>query len=202
MQRFNLPGNPYHMPVLLYKTPAAWVKCVLDDFSAFLRDHAAAEKKASGMAISMLSHYPDRTELVEAMAELAIEEMAHYREVVKLIHRRGEITGKDEKDLYINEFRKTMRKESEQYFLDRMLIAGIIEARGAERFGLLAQALEPGELKTFYQLISRSEEKHINLFIDLAGRYFHTDVIQPRLDELLTLEADIVRKLPIRPALH
>ena len=38
------------------------------DFDSFLLDHAAAEKKASGMAISMLSHYPDKVELVAAMA--------------------------------------------------------------------------------------------------------------------------------------
>ncbi len=46
------------------------------DFDSFLLDHAAAEKKASGMAVSMLSHYPDRVELVAAMADLAVEEAA------------------------------------------------------------------------------------------------------------------------------
>ena len=69
------------------------------DFDAFLLDHAAAEKKASGMAISMLSHYPDRVELVAAMAELAVEELTHYREVVKWIHRRGLLTAADRKML-------------------------------------------------------------------------------------------------------
>jgi tRNA-(ms[2]io[6]A)-hydroxylase len=187
---------------LLYNTPPAWIEAVLADFAAFLRDHAAAEKKASGMAISMLSHYPDRTALVEAMAELAIEELAHYREVVKIIHGRGEITGKDEKDPYINRFRSAMRQESEPYFLDRLLVAGIIEARGAERFGLVADALEPGQLKTFYEIISRSEEKHIDLFIDLAKQYFAEEEVLARLQELLEVEAAIVRELPIRAALH
>jgi len=41
---------------LLYTTPDAWTQQVLADFDSFLLDHAAAEKKASGMAISMLSH--------------------------------------------------------------------------------------------------------------------------------------------------
>ena len=53
----------------------SWVDCVLDNFDTFLLDHAAAEKKASGMALSMVSHYPDRPQLVLAMAELAVEEM-------------------------------------------------------------------------------------------------------------------------------
>ena len=47
----------------------------MDDFDRFLLDHAAAEKKASGMALSMVSHYPDRTRLVAAMTDLAVEEM-------------------------------------------------------------------------------------------------------------------------------
>ena len=90
---------------LRYTTPPAWTQAVLDDFDTFLQDHAAAEKKASGMAISMLSHYPDRVELVAAMADLAVEEMTHYREVVKWIHRRGGITTADTKDPYVVAFR-------------------------------------------------------------------------------------------------
>ncbi len=36
-----------------------WIGSVMADFDAFLLDHASAEKKASGMAMSMISHYPD-----------------------------------------------------------------------------------------------------------------------------------------------
>jgi tRNA-(ms[2]io[6]A)-hydroxylase len=187
---------------LRYATPAAWTETVTADFDSFLLDHAAAEKKASGMAISMLSHYPDRIELVSAMADLAVEELTHYREVVKWIHRRGLVTGADEKDPYVLEFRKSIRQGREAYLLDRLLTASIIEARGAERFGLVAEALEQGALKTFYRSIARSEERHYTLFLELAGRYIDADTIDRRWDELLAIEADIVRKLPIRAALH
>ncbi len=185
-----------------YATPQQWTDTVLAEFDQFLLDHAAAEKKAAGMAISMLSHYPNRVELVEAMSELAVEEMTHYREVVKLIHSRGGITCKDEKDPYVNTFRKSLRKGSDEYFIDRLLIGGIIEARGAERFGLIATALEPGKLKTFYTSISRSEERHQDLMIDLALLYFPEEVVMLRLQQLTTIEAEIVTKLPYRPALH
>lgn len=187
---------------LLYPTPDAWTETVLGDFDRFLRDHAAAEKKASGMAVSMLSHYPDRTELVAAMADLAVEELTHYREVVKWIHRRGGITAADEKDPYVLQFRECLRKGRDVYLLDRLLTAGIIEARGAERFALVAEALEPGPLKTFYRAIARSEERHYELFKDLAGHYFADDVVTQRWDELLEKEAEIVRQLPLRAALH
>ena len=138
---------------LRFATPQAWTTAVMGDFDHFLLDHAAAEKKASGMAISMLSHYPDRIELVAAMADLAIEELTHYREVLKWIHRRGLITTSDQKDPYVGAFRRSLRQGSDIYFLDRLLTASIIEARGAERFSLVAEALEPGPLKKFYQSI-------------------------------------------------
>jgi tRNA-(ms[2]io[6]A)-hydroxylase len=187
---------------LLYDTPAEWTETVLADFDSFLQDHAAAEKKASGMAISMLSHYPDRVELVAAMADLAIEELSHYREVVKWLHRRGLLTTADQKDPYVIEFRKAIRGGTEAYLLDRLLTASIIEARGAERFGLVAEALEPGELKKFYESISRSEERHYELFLELAALYIEPEIIQQRWQQLLEVEAGIVAGLPLRPALH
>lgn len=179
-----------------------WLQAVLDNFDDFLLDHAAAEKKASGMAMSMLSHYPDRKELVLAMADLAIEELSHYREVIKWIHQRGLITGKDQRDSYVLALREHFRRDSEDYFLDRLLIGGIIEARGAERFGLIAEALTESALKQFYQAITRSEQRHNNLFIELAELYFPDAIIETRLDQLLDIEAKILSGLPVRPALH
>jgi len=187
---------------LRYPTPTAWTEAVLADFDGFLLDHAAAEKKASGMAISMLSHYPDKVELVAAMAELAVEELTHYREVVKWIHRRGLLTVADRKDQYVLALRETIRKGREEYLLDRLLTASIIEARGAERFALVAGALEAGPLQKFYQSIARSEGRHFELFLHLAHQYLPAPMIGQRWDELLDLEAEIVAALPIQAALH
>ena len=192
-----MPESP-----LRIATPQAWTDTVLADFDTFLLDHAAAEKKASGMAISMLSHYPDKVALVSAMADLAVEELTHYREVVKWIHSRGLHTAADEKDPYVIAFRDSIRQGREAYLLDRLLTASIIEARGAERFALVATALEPGPLKKFYQSIARSEERHYELFLDLAGQYIDRTVIETRWDELLDTEAEIIARLPLRAALH
>jgi tRNA-(ms[2]io[6]A)-hydroxylase len=89
------------MIVLRFNTSSAWAEAVHADFDTFLKDHAAAEKKASGMAISMISHYPDRIELVNVMTDLAIEELTHYREVIKWLHQRGSQLGADVKDPYV-----------------------------------------------------------------------------------------------------
>ena len=187
---------------LRFSTTYDWVDTVLNDFDSFLNDHAQAEKKASGMAMSMLSHYPDRTELVKAMIDLSIEELAHFREVIKLMQARGLQLGKDEKDPYINHFRDAIRTGKENYMLDRLLTAAIIEARGCERFGLVGQYHTDPQLQQFYRLIADSESKHHLLFIDLASHYFEIPTIESRLDELLDIEADIVKVLPLRAALH
>lgn len=187
---------------LRFATPPAWTDAVMEDFDAFLQDHAAAEKKASGMAMSMVSHYPDRFELVAAMTDLAIEELTHYREVVKWLHQRGLATAADRKDPYVLGFRESIRQGTDVYFLDRLLTASIIEARGAERFGLVADALAESPLKKFYQSIARSEERHYTLFLDLAGKYLPAGDIEERWHELLDIEAALVAELPIRAALH
>jgi len=187
---------------LRYSTSDAWTQAVLEDFDTFLVDHAAAEKKASGMAISMLSHYPDRPELVKAMIDLSIEEMTHFREVVKIMTKRGLCLAPDTKDQYVMQLRKLSRTGKDVYFLDRMVLGGIIEARGCERFDLVAQALPEGDMKKFYRAIAESESRHENLFINLALIYFPEQEVRQRVDELLDDEARICEALPIISALH
>jgi tRNA-(ms[2]io[6]A)-hydroxylase len=187
---------------LKFRTPDAWAVAIVAAMDVFLPDHAAAEKKASSMAMTMVSHYPDKPDLVTAMIDLALEELSHFRSVVKLMHERGLVLLPDEKDPYVNALRRTVRQGSEFYLMDRLLVAGIVEARGAERFGMVAACLPEGELKRFYDAITRSEMGHEKLFVQFAERYFDPALVQLRLDELLVAEAAIVSGLPLRLALH
>mgnify|MGYP000297756946 CR=1 FL=1 len=190
------------MPQLIARTPQEWVEAVLSDFNTFLNDHAAAEKKASGMAMSMALHYRDKERLVTEMVDLAIEEMMHFRECVRLLHDRGLHLQPDEKDEYVNRLRQQVRGNPQHMLLDRLLIGSIIEARGVERFGLVAEALPPGDMKDFYQAITASEERHNDLFFDLAEGYFPEEEVIARLDELVRFEAGLLVSLPVRAALH
>ncbi|MCJ8318504.1 MAG: tRNA-(ms[2]io[6]A)-hydroxylase [Colwellia sp.] len=187
---------------LKYQTPFAWTEAVLADFDAFLQDHAAAEKKASGMAMSMLSHYQDRKRLVKEMADLALEELIHFKEVLKLLQERNVDLCNDSKDIYIRDIRKVFRDGQNEFFLDRLLVGAVIEARGHERFSLVGQALEPGKYKDFYEQIAASEKTHKNLFVDLAYEYFEKAEVDQRLEEILIAEGEICSKLPFRAALH
>ncbi|MEW6998664.1 tRNA-(ms[2]io[6]A)-hydroxylase [Colwelliaceae bacterium BS250] len=187
---------------LKFHTPIEWAHVCLEDFDSFLQDHAAAEKKAASMAMSMLSHYQDRTNLVRAMTDLALEELIHFKQVLKIMTRRGVQLANDEKDPYINQIRKMFRHTQQEKFLDRLLIAGVIEARGYERFSLIAEALPAGKDKKFYDDIAKSEEKHKNLFVELALEYFDKEEVYQRLEEILDEEARICASLPFRAALH
>ena len=156
---------------LKYHTPAAWADQVIDHMDDFLLDHAACERKASGMAMSMVAHYPDKPDLVRAMIDLAIEELAHFKEVTKLMHERGIYEKQDTKDPYVNGLKSCMSSGREAYFRDRLLIASVIEKRGHERFQLIADALPEGKLQKFYHAISQSEARHYELFYNLAIQY-------------------------------
>jgi tRNA-(ms[2]io[6]A)-hydroxylase len=179
-----------------------WLETVLDNFDEFLIDHAANEKKASAVALSMVSHYPDKVILVESMLDLALEELNHYRQVMKLMLQRNLTAGPDEKDPYVNAIIKKIRRGPDYYFLDRLLSAAVIEARGAERFDLLGAALDEDSLRTFYQTLARSEHNHHALFINLAGTYFPCGEVNDRWQEWLEIEATVLDSLTIRPRLH
>lgn len=183
-------------------TSPLWTEAVLGDFDSFLQDHANCERKASGSAMNMVSHYPDRKELVSAMIGLAREELRHFSEVYRHMETRGLVLGADRKDPYIHRLSQEYRKGSDAYFLDRLLVSGILEARGCERFGLIASALPEGPLKDFYRDITRSEDRHQDLFVRLALLYFDQAPVEARLEELLEAESRIVADLPPRAALH
>lgn len=187
---------------LLFHTPPQWTGHVIEHMDDFLLDHAACERKASGMAMTLVSHYPDRTQLVTEMIDLAIEELTHFREVMKHIQARDLTMPPDQKDPYVNALRKQLRQGSDVYMLDQLVIGSIIEARGYERFALVGEALPPGALQKFYRAIAQSEKRHYLQFLRLAEVYFSTDEVYARVDELLPIEAEIVKALPIRAALH
>ena len=99
------------MTIEVHLTPSsdAWVKCVLANFDEFLTDHAANERKASSMAMSLVAHYPDKPDLVREMVDLALEELTHFKQVIRVMQDRGLIMTPDEKDLYVNQMRQHVR---------------------------------------------------------------------------------------------
>ncbi|MBV1905214.1 MAG: hypothetical protein KUG75_03995 [Pseudomonadales bacterium] len=174
----------------------------MTDFASFLQDHASCEKKASGMALSISAHYPDKPDIVSAMTDLAVEELSHYREVIQILTSRNLPPAADIKDPYVNALNKCIRKSPDTFLMDRLLVAAIVEKRGHERFSIVMEHLKQGPEKLFYQKIVASEKKHYQLFLELAQIYSAKPTLESRLKELLELEKNIVLTLPLRAALH
>ena len=179
-----------------------WLENVLSNFDEFLINHAACERKASATAIQFVVRFPDRMELVDPMLRLAKEELHHFHEVMRLIQKRGLRLISDERDPYINALLALARNGRNENFLDRLLIFGIAEARGTERFSLVGKYIENEDLATFYKNLSAAEDRHHQIFVDLALMYFSPDEIRKRLDVLIDQETEIMSKLPIRAAVH
>ena len=179
-----------------------WLQRVLANFDEFLIDHAANERKASAMAMSLVAHYPDRRELVSSMIDLALEELNHFRQVIRLLQERGLVMIADEKDRYVNQMRSHIRKGPEEYFLDRLLSGALIEARGEERFRLISNGLKDVKLRTFYHTLANSEQGHHELFVRLARQYFDQSAVDQRLGEWVAIEHTIINQLPVRSRLH
>ena len=183
-------------------TSPDWITLVLREFDAFLLDHAACEDKAAASADKMAAAYPEHPAIVAAMGELSAEEKTHFAQVTALIDARGLGQPPYYRDPYITKLTSLARHEPTRRLLDRLLVAGIIEARACERLGIVAGALPPGDLKDLYLELTRSEARHHGLFVRLAKTYFDAKDVESRLAELLDREATILASLPLRPAIH
>lgn len=190
-------------PELKAASPKKWLDCVMNDFNSFLQDHADCERKASSMAMSFVAKFHDKPEIVPLLIETAIEELQHFEQVYRVMQKRGihlkkEIT----EDEYVNALIALCRSDRNERALDRMLLASIIECRGAERFKMVCDALQDTELKLLYRELWTSEAKHGNIFVKMALQYFDENEIQKRIDFFVEKEAEVMLALPIRSALH
>jgi tRNA-(ms[2]io[6]A)-hydroxylase len=186
------------------KTPPAWLTVIFADFDAFLLDHAACERKAAATGMSFVVRYPDKTALIEPLIEFAREELEHFSIMVRIIHARGLILADDYKDPYVNALRSQVRTGGEGMLLDKLLVAGIVEARGCERLFMVAEALaaQGSELAQPYLDLARAEARHHGLFFRLARLFFADPAIDERASFLLDYEAELVQRLPHRAAVH
>jgi tRNA-(ms[2]io[6]A)-hydroxylase len=180
-----------------------WLAAVMNDFDAFLQDHANCERKASSMAMSFIAKYPDRLEIIPELIETAIEELDHFRDVYALMEKRGvALPASMGEDPYVKALMKFCHSGRKERFLDRLLLASVLETRGAERFRLVAEAQEEAEMARFYKQLWVSEAKHGHIFVKMALNYFPEDQVYKRLEYWIDKESEVIEGLEIRPALH
>lgn len=181
----------------------AWIEAVLNDFPAFLQDHADCERKASAMAMSFVAKYPDRLEILPELIDTAIEELDHFKMVYAIMQERGiNLPQKMKEDPYIKALIKLCHSGRTERFLDKLLLGSIVETRGAERFKVVADNLKDEELSKFYKMLWASEARHGEIYVKMALNYFEEKMVYKRLAWWVDQEAEILNNLEIRAALH
>lgn len=180
-----------------------WIDAVMADFPSFLQDHADCERKASAMAMSFVAKYPDRKEILPDLIATGIEELEHFQQVYELMESRGiPLTHSIGEDPYVKALIKKCHSGRNERFLDRLLIASVVETRGAERFRMVSEAQQDQEMHRFYKILWASEAKHGHLFVKMALNYFPEKETYDRLAWWVDQEAEVLNNLEIRAALH
>ena len=93
-------------------------------------------------------------------------------------------------------------KQDPRRAIDRLLVAGLIEARSCERFGLLRENLPDAELAAFYDNLFESEARHHSTYVRLAKLFGPEEMVYQPPDELAAAEADIIMRGDELPRMH
>jgi tRNA-(ms[2]io[6]A)-hydroxylase len=185
-------------------TDPRWVNIVEKNIEEILTDHAYCEQKAASNAISCIIRFPEYPDMVDEMVRISREEMEHFGMVHQELLKRGFKLGRERKDEYVHDLSVLLRPggSKEQYFVDRMLFAAIIEARSCERFKLLSEEIADPDLKKFYFDLMASEAEHYATFIGFARKYANGIDVDQRWSEFLTFEAGLMEKYGKKETVH
>ena len=184
------------------QTSARWLAQVDAHLDDILIDHAHCEKKAAGTALNLIFAYVEDQELCREMAFIVNEELEHFQMVLDLLNRRGIRFRRLTPSTYGRELNDLVRKQEPQRAVDRLLVAGLIEARSCERFHVLAEHVQDAELAAFYAGLFESEARHHTTYTRLAKHFAPEEVVVARLDELAALESAIIDRGEERPRMH
>ncbi|MFQ5696881.1 MAG: tRNA isopentenyl-2-thiomethyl-A-37 hydroxylase MiaE [Myxococcota bacterium] len=183
-------------------TDPRWLPAAVSDPDRLLGDLAHAEKKAAAQALSLVSADAGRARLVRQLSSLAIEELGHFQRVHAEILRRGGALGPDPGDPYVQTLRREIRHGSPERSIDRLLVAGLIEARSHERLSLLAESPLDASLRALFSSLARAEAGHARIFVELAAGMPGPTGVRERLTQLALREAEILAALPLEPRIH
>ncbi len=181
-------------------TDPRWTDLAAVSLEEILTDHAFCEQKAATQCISLIQRYPEKAELINALAPIVTEEWGHFRMVWAELKKRGYPLGRQRKDDYVNLLLQHEPKgiSADEKLLHKLMICALIEARSCERFRLLSEGLEDPSLRSFYYKFMVSEAGHYRLFIDLANEYFPPDKVRAAWQQWLQTEGEVLQQLTPR----
>ncbi|HEX4129372.1 MAG TPA: tRNA-(ms[2]io[6]A)-hydroxylase [Pirellulales bacterium] len=173
-------------------TDPRWVARVNEHLEEVLIDHAHCEKKAAGAAMNLIFAYVDQVPLVRELSTIVVEELDHFRQVIERIEARGIRFRHVAPSRYGQRLHDLVRKDEPGRAIDRLIVAGLIEARSCERFALLRDGVNDSELASFYGSLFESEARHHSTYLDLARLFADDEQVRHRLHELAEAEAAIL----------
>ena len=112
------------------------------------------------------------------------EELEHFHLVLGILRRRGMRFRRLQPSNYGRQLHEQIRKLEPGRAVDRLLVAGLIEARSCERFDLLRKHLQDRELAEFFGSLFESEAGHHSTYVRLAGHFASREAVKARLEEL------------------
>lgn len=183
-------------------TSPRWLSQVDAGLNDVLIDHAHCEKKAAGTALNLMFSYVEHEELCREMTLIVNEELEHFHLVLGILQQRGVRFRRLKPSTYGRKLNDLVRKQEPQRAVDKLLVAGLIEARSCERFQALAYHVADQELAVFYRSLFESEARHHSTYTRLAMHYADERTVLGRLDELAELEADILANSDDPPRMH
>lgn len=183
-------------------TDERWLRQVAHHLDEILIDHAHCEKKAASTAMNLLFAYVDHTDLARAMTEIVNEELAHFNQVLDVLQRRGVRFRKLQPSNYGRQLNDLVRGPEPQRAVDRLLIAGLIEARSCERFDLLRKHIQDRELADFYDRLFEAEARHHSTYVRMAHEFADEAQVRDRLEVLSVAEAGIIALGDDLPRMH
>lgn len=184
-------------------TDPRWANIAEENLEEILTDHAWCEQKATTNAITIITMVPEHPELITALLEIAKEELEHFQMVHEIIKKRGYTFGRERKDDYVGQlFKFIVQGTRENYIIDRLLFAAMIEARSCERFKVLTENIKDEELKEFYKELMISEANHYTAFIGFARKLGDPETVNKRWEEWLEYESIIIRSYGKKESIH
>ena len=174
------------------ESTARWLAQVSENLDEILIDHAHCERKAASVAMNLMNAYTEDRELVSEMTVIVNEELEHFDMVLRILDQRQIRFRRLQPGPYGSQLNLLIRKSEPDRGVDRLLVAGLIEARSCERFRLLSEHVEDPELAEFYGSLFESEARHHSTYVRLAEHFVSRAVVRQRLEELSAAEAKII----------
>lgn len=114
-------------------------------------------------------------DLVDKMVLLIKEELHHFYQVLEIMEEKGVEYRNITSSRYAKGMMRHVKTHEPETLIDKLICGAYIEARSCERFAKLAPHVDQ-RLGDFYVSLLRSEARHFEDYLTLAGNIAGTDI--------------------------